>query len=179
MKESIVERALWSPVFTPESVASGQIAVAAGASHACSLDSQGNVTCWWATGGSVVPEMLQGAVRLPCVPRDATHLPPPTPVETRCTERTLRPFPAHDAIGTRLASLSVADEAQCRVACCKDAACAGYSLVTQLLPEAAVGDKPATVPCVLLSAVDRLVPSNIMSAGVRPAAISRQRAGAN
>lgn len=163
------EHYLFSPVFTPEGVASGQVAVSAAAQHACSLDAHGNVTCWGSTAGAVVPEMLTGAVRLPCLPRDAAQLPPPAPIEARCTERALRPFPAHDAIGARLASLSVADEVQCRVACCKDAACAGYSLVTQLLPEARGGDAAAPlVPCVLLSRVDRLVPSNIMSAGVRP-----------
>ena len=172
--------ALSSPVYTPLSVARGQVAVAAGPFHACALDQQGRVACWGLTAGAIVPEMLTapGAVRLPCVPRAASALPPPTPREVlRCSGAALRAYPGHDAIGTQLGSLRVADEAQCRAACCREAACVGYSLAAQLLPPAGGagggggGGAASSVPCVLLSAVRQLVPSNVMSAGVRPAAV--------
>jgi hypothetical protein len=166
---------LSSPIYTPLRVSSGQVAVAAGLDHACALDEQGRVACWGLTAGARVPEMLSapGAVRLPCVPRDAASLPPPTPPEARCAASGLRPFPGHDAIGTQLRSLRVADEAQCRAACCaQQPACVGCSLVAREVPAAATGgDGEAAVPCVLLSSVRQLVPPNLMSSGVRPDAL--------
>jgi len=161
-------------VYTPLSVARGQVAVAAGLHHACALDEQGRVACWGLTAGVLVPEMLTapGAVRLPCVPRAASALPPASTPEARCAASGLRPFPGHDAIGTQLRSLRVADEAQCRAACCaQQPACVGYSLVAREMPTVMGGDGDAAVPCVLLSAVRQLVPSNLMSSGVRPDAL--------
>ena len=172
-----------SPVYVPLSVARGQVAIAAGLHHACTLDEQGRVTCWGSSAR--VPEMLTapGAVRLPCVPRAAAALPPPTTREARCTASLLRAFPAHDAIGTQLGSLRVANETQCRAACCaQQPACAGYSLVARELPGGGGGGggggAASSVPCVLLSAVRQLVPSNLMSSGVRPDALPADAAAA-
>ncbi len=174
-------RDLYSPIFTPLHVATGQVAIAAGLYHACALDELARVSCWGLTGGSRVPEMLTapGAVRLPCLPRATASLPPPTPPEVRCAASALRPFPGHDAIGTQLRSLRVANETQCRAACCaQQPACVGYSIVAREVPAATGGgDGDAAVPCVLLSAVRQLVPSNLMSSGVRPDALPMRRAG--
>ena len=177
---------LSSPLYTPLHVSSGQVAIAAGLDHACALDEQGRVACWGLTAGARVPEMLTapGAVRLPCVPRDAAALPPPMTREARCATSALRPFPGHDAIGTQLRSLRVASEAQCRAACCaQQPACAGYSLVARELPGGGGGGgggggEASSVPCVLLSAVRQLVPSNLMSSGVRPDALPADTAAA-
>ena len=89
----------------------------------------------------------------------------------------LRAFSGHDAVGTRLgtSALRVASESQCRAACCRERACVGFSVGAQQ-PSAdgggGGGDAATSVlPCVLLSEVRQLVPSNVMDSYVRPAAV--------
>ena len=108
-----------------------------------------------------------------CAQASGISAAPPRRPRRAAPRRRCARFPGHDAIGTQLRSLRVADEAQCRAACCaQQPACVGYSLVAREVPAAATGgDGDAAVPCVLLSAVRQLVPSNLMSSGVRPDAL--------
>ncbi len=93
---------------------------------------------------------------------------PPTPPQARCRVGTARVFPATTR-SARSCAACVASEAHCRAA---QPACVGYSLVAREVPAAVGGgDGDAAAPCVLLSAVRQLVPSNLMSSGVRPDAL--------
>ena len=73
-------------------------------------------------------------------------------------------MPDHDLIGTRLARLTLASQDACARACCAQPACAGYAFAGELL-----SPSQPSAPCVLLSNVSQLVPSNFVHSGVRHA----------
>jgi hypothetical protein len=76
---------------------------------------------------------------------------------------TLTPFVGYEIVGTRLSTNSTPTEAKCLALCCFDSSCLAYSNFT--LP---IG---SSTPCILLSTVTSIVPSTIMSGGVRPSVL--------
>lgn len=162
----------------PASLPADIVDVATGAGEACALSARGRLYCWGRAdrgtpddGVSGAPDVAQGRIDLPCVPPEFAAYAPggggssggsPSPAPLPCGDAQLRPLPGYDLVGVPLARLAVAAEADCRTACCAAPACAGYAFAAGLL-----GPSAAAAPCTLLSNATQLVPSTIMSAGVK------------
>ena len=98
----------------------------------------------------------------------------------------MRPFASFDIIGSFLSTTFASSEDACARACCSSSACVGYTFHGRMLGASArstsltIGGVPtlgevstvvATAPCVLLSSVDQLVPSSMLSGGIKPSAL--------
>lgn len=86
--------------------------------------------------------------------RDVQALGPP-PSQSLCS---MRLFPSHDVTGQKLAALTVAAVDDCHAACCANSTCLGFSFLSL---------RTALPSCTLLFNVSHVVPSSIMSGGVR------------
>jgi hypothetical protein len=161
-----------SVLLPPPSLPTNVVDVLAGTEQACVLTSDRTLACWGALPRTAyVPPAVQGRLELPCVQREsypyaaalAAAGVSPLPSHPACAADELRAVPNHDLIGVLHARLALASEDACARACCAvGASCAGYAFGAQLLSPT----QPAA-PCVLLSNASQLVPSNIMTAGVR------------
>lgn len=172
---SATEQRATSAIFVPTDLPPDIVAITAGNAHACALSSTRRAYCWGSPDGgrTAVPSFLQGNIKLPCVPRAfwrqtaARYRRPSGPAPApACAPDAVRAFPGYDLEGAQLAALSLASEAACRDACCALRGCDGYAFSARLLPAL-----PAA-PCFLLANVTQLVPSNLMSSGLRSAAPS-------
>jgi hypothetical protein len=107
--------------------------------------SAGLTTCLWCPPESYA---ANGVSCLPISPASAANL-------IGCF---LRDFSAHDVVGSVMRIATAANVSDCKSLCCANSTCVGYSFFT--LPFL------AQPPCMLLSNVSSIVPSNFASGGV-------------
>jgi hypothetical protein len=161
-----------SVLFPPATLPTNVVDIIAGTDQACVLTSDRKLACWGdPTRATIsVPSSVQGRIELPCVQREfypfaaALAATSPSPALPACPANELRGVANHDVIGTRLARLTLGSEDACARSCCAQPACAGYAFAGELL-----SPSQPSAPCVLLSNVSQLVPSNFVNAGVRHA----------